>query len=240
MTTQKNNDQQDSSEWQVKTTEENFLVGPDSFAKELLRMFRINWEYIRGFYRFRDVYNCVTVFGSARFKQNHRYYTMAHELGRTLAREGFTVMTGGGPGIMEAANRGAKEMGGKSIGCNIILPEEQAPNPYLDKFITFKFFFIRKVMLTKYSLAFVVMPGGFGTLDELFEMETLIQTGKILNFPVVLMGKEFWAPLVDYMVNYLVAQGTIEEADVRKIILTDSPLEAVEFIKQFKTSKKLP
>lgn len=214
--------------------EEMLLAGPDSFAKEIVRLSRFMWEYLRGFYRFRDVNNCVTVFGSARFHQQHRYYEMAYEVGHLLAREGFTVMTGGGPGIMEAANHGAKEGGGKSIGCNIRLPEEQAPNPYLDKWITFKFFFIRKLMLTKYSLAFIVMPGGYGTLDEMFEMATLIQTGKIKNFPIVLMGKSFWQPLLDYLDGTLVTQGTIVDADVRKLIITDSPEEAVAYIKAYK------
>lgn len=225
--------------WRMTPEEEDFLAGPDTFSKEILRLCRIIAEYVHGFYAFRDVRRCVTIFGSARFKNDHKFYEMAHEVGRLLAQERFTVMTGGGPGIMEAANRGAKEAGGKSIGCNIIIPDAEKPNPYLDKWITFKFFFIRKVMLTKYSLAFVVMPGGLGTLDELFEMATLIQTGKLHNFPVVLMGKEFWQPLIDFMQNTLVKQGTIAELDVNKLILTDSPEEAVNYIKAFiKNSRK--
>lgn len=220
--------------WEFHEHEEIFLAGPDSFVKEILRLTRITWEYLRGFYRFHDVHNCVTIFGSARFHQQHPYYEMAYQVGKLLAKEGFTVMTGGGPGIMEAANRGAKEAGGKSIGCNIRLPEEQMPNNYLDKWITFKFFFIRKVMLTKYSLSFIVMPGGYGTLDELFEMATLIQTGKIKNFPIVLMGKSFWQPLINYLQETLVAQGTIVDTDVHKLIITDSPQEAVSYIKEFK------
>lgn len=218
--------------------EELFLAGPDSLVKEILRLTRITWEYLHGFYRFRNVHNCVTVFGSARFHQQHTYYEMAYEVGRLLAEEGFAVMTGGGPGIMEAANRGAKEAGGESIGCNIRLPAEQMPNRYLDKWITFKFFFIRKLMLTKYSLSFIVMPGGYGTLDELFEMATLIQTGKIKNFPVVLMGKTFWQPLIAYLQDTLVAQGTIVDSDVHKLIVTDSPQEAVSFIKDFKLNSR--
>lgn len=220
-------------EWRTNAPEEKFLVGADSLSKEVLRLFRIISEYVKGFIAFRNIHRCVTVFGSARFHQGHPYYEMAYEVGRLLADANYTVMTGGGPGIMEAANRGAKSVNGKSIGCNIQISQEQAPNPYLDKWITFKFFFIRKVMLTKYSLSFVVMPGGFGTLDELFEMETLIQTGKIRNFPVVLMGKDYWSPLIRFMENTLVTQGTIEESDTRKIILTDSPREAVEYIKEF-------
>lgn len=215
-----------------KAKEEPFLAGPDSFGKELLRLFRIVTQYIHGFYAFRDVKRCVTVYGSARFKEDHPYYEIAYQVGRVLAQENFTVMTGGGPGIMEAANRGAKSVGGKTIGCNILIPHEQ-PNAYLDKWITFKYFFIRKVMLTKYSLAFVCLPGGFGTLDELFEMATLIQNGKIRNFPVVLMGTDFWQPLVDYIENVLLKQGTIKESDARTLILTDSPIEAVNFIKLF-------
>lgn len=214
--------------------EEPFLAGPDTFAKELLRLVRINWEYIRGFYAFRNVHNCVTVFGSARFPQQHPYYQMAYEVGRALAVADFTVMTGGGPGIMEAANRGAKAVGGKSIGCNIKIPHEpELPNAFLDKWITFKFFFTRKVMLTKYSSAFVVMPGGFGTLDELFEMATLIQTGKIKSFPVVLMGTQFWKPIIKFLYDTLVAQGTITEIDAHKFILTDSPQEAAAYIQEF-------
>ncbi len=219
---------------QQKSLEGQFLEGPDGVLTELLRLARIVWQYIRGFHAFHNVKNCVTVFGSARFKPEHPYYQLAHEMGRLLAQEGFTVMTGGGPGIMEAANRGAKEAGGISIGCNIRLPEEQQPNAYLDKWITFRFFFIRKVMLTKYSLAFVVMPGGFGTLDEMFEMATLIQTGKVKNFPVVLMCKSFWEPLIKFMQDTLVAQGTISPADLAKLVVTDSPYEAIAYIKQFK------
>jgi uncharacterized protein (TIGR00730 family) len=146
---------------------------------ELIRVLRIMVEFVRGFRALHFVGPCVTVFGSARFKEDHPYYALGREVGRELARAGFTVMTGGGPGIMEAANRGAKEVGGRSVGCNIELPAEQKPNQYLDRFITFHHFFVRKVMLVKYSYAFVALPGGFGTLDEIFETATLVQTGKI-------------------------------------------------------------
>lgn len=161
-----------------------FLEGPHARRSELLRALETFVELIRGFRALHFVGPCVTVFGSARFKEDHPYYALARELGRGLAELGFTVMTGGGPGIMEAANRGAREAGGRSIGCNIGLPREQAPNAYLDRWVTFHRFFVRKVMLVKYSYAFVALPGGFGTLDEIFETATLIQTGKIRDFPL--------------------------------------------------------
>jgi uncharacterized protein (TIGR00730 family) len=170
----------------------------------------------------------VTVFGSARFRPGHAYYEMAREVGARLSRGGYTVMTGGGPGIMEAANRGAKEAGGYSVGCNIHLPQEQKPNPYLDRWITFRYFFVRKVMLVKYSYAFIAMPGGFGTLDEIFETATLIQTRKIQDFPLVLMGKEFWQPLLDFMKNRLIVEQTIDVEDHSRLLLTDSPEEAAK------------
>jgi uncharacterized protein (TIGR00730 family) len=146
-------------------------------------------------------------------------------------------MTGGGPGIMEAANRGAKEAGGRSIGCNIELPEEQKPNRYLDRWITFRHFFVRKVMLVKYSYAFIALPGGFGTLDEIFEAATLIQTAKIRNFPLVLMGKEFWRPLLEFLAERLVREKTIDQADLDRLIVTDSPQEAVQVITEIAMSQ---
>lgn len=173
---------------------------------------------------------CVTVFGSARFKEHHPYYAVGRDLGARLARVGFTVMTGGGPGLMEAANRGAREAGGRSIGCNIQLPVEQRPNPYLDRWVTFRHFFVRKVMLVKYSYAFIALPGGFGTLDEVFEIATLVQTGKVREFPLVLMGRDYWRPLTDFIRNRLMVEGTIDPGDEQRLAVTDSPTEAVEWI----------
>jgi uncharacterized protein (TIGR00730 family) len=207
-----------------------FLEGPQPRGFELARAFRIFFEFIRGFRALHFAGPCVTVFGSARFTEGHRYYQLAREVGALLARAGFTVMTGGGPGIMEAANRGAKEAGGRSIGCNIDLPQEQQPNAYLDRWITFRYFFVRKVMLVKYSYAFVALPGGFGTLDEIFETVTLIQTGKIQHFPLVLIGTDFWRPLIDFIRNELVRAGTIDPTDASYLMVTDSPSEAVSSI----------
>jgi uncharacterized protein (TIGR00730 family) len=207
-----------------------FLEGPQQRRFELGRVLRIGWEFIQGFRALHFIGPCVTVFGSARFDEQHPYYHLARQTGAALARAGFTVMTGGGPGIMEAANRGARDVGGRTVGCNIKLPREQKPNPYLDRWITFRYFFVRKVMLVKYSYAFIAMPGGFGTLDEIFETATLIQTGKIFDFPLVLMGKEFWEPMLDFMRVRLFAKKTIDEVDMNRFIVTDSPEEAVKAI----------
>ncbi|HSE04862.1 MAG TPA: TIGR00730 family Rossman fold protein [Methylomirabilota bacterium] len=170
------------------------------------------------------------MFGSARFKADHPYYELGRDLGARLARRGFAVMTGGGPGLMEAANRGAKDVGGRSIGCNIELPREQQPNPYLDQFVTFRHFYVRKVMLVKYSYAFIALPGGFGTLDEMFEIATLVQTGKVQEFPIVLMGREYWRPLTDFVRNRLLVEGTIDPGDGQRLQVTDSPEEAVDLV----------
>lgn len=207
-----------------------FLEGPQKRGFELLRACRIFWEFIKGFRTLHFLAPCVTVFGSARFKEDHPYYRMAREVGARLAEAGFTVMTGGGPGIMEAANRGARDRGGSSVGCNIVLSVEQMPNPYLDQFITFRYFFVRKVMLVKYSYAFIALPGGFGTMDEIFETATLIQTGKIKDFPLILMGKDYWGPLLDFMHQRLLAQKTIDPADLSRIYVTDDPAEAAAII----------
>ena len=169
----------------------------------------------------------MTVFGSARFGESHPYYQLGREVGRLLAEKGFTVMTGGGPGIMEAANRGAKEAGGRSIGCNIVLPQEQHHNPYLDTWIDFEHFFVRKLMLIKYSYAFVVLPGGFGTMDELFEVLTLVQTGKLEDFPIALMGKDFYAPGIE-MIRQMAERHTIDARDLDRLTVSDDPVQVVE------------
>ncbi len=210
--------------------ERKFLQGPQRRGIELVRALRIFWEMLRGFRSLHFVGPCVTVFGSARFKEDHPYYVLAREVGAGLARAGFTVMTGGGPGIMEAANRGAKDAGGISIGCNIELPQEQKPNAYLDRWITFRHFYIRKLMLVKYSYAFIALPGGFGTLDEIFETATLIQTHKIRDFPMVLMGQSYWQPLIAFMRERLIAEKTIDPIDCDRILVTDSPGEAVRSV----------
>jgi hypothetical protein len=207
-----------------------FLHGPRSRTTELVRALRIVGEFIRGFRALHFLGPCATVFGSARFPEGHHHYELARAMGRRLSTAGFVVMTGGGPGIMEAANRGAKEAGGRSIGLNIEIPTEQSPNIYLDRWLEFRYFFVRKVMLIKYSYAFVIMPGGFGTLDELFELGTLIQTGKIEPYPVVLMGREYWAPLVQMVQGTMVREGTIHPDDTLPALLTDDPDEAMEWL----------
>ena len=213
-----------------------FLEGPQTRKWEFWTLLRIMREFIRGFRVLHFVGPCVTVFGSARFKEDHRFYEMARRVGQQLTDIGFTVMTGGGPGIMEAANRGAKEAGGISVGCNIVLPREQAANPYLDHVVTFRYFFVRKVMLLKYSYAFVVMPGGVGTMDEMFEALTLIQTRKILEFPVVLMGVEYWQPLIDLM-KRMVEATTISAEDLNLVMVTDSIDEAMAHIQKHAIEK---
>lgn len=207
--------------------EGRFLEGSAKHRHELARLSRIVREFLRGFWRLHDLGPCVTVFGSARFREGHPYYELARDVGARLARAGFTVMTGGGPGIMEAANRGAHEAGGYSVGCNIELPHEQQVNPFVDLSVDFRYFFVRKVMLVKYSYAFVVLPGGFGTMDEAFETATLIQTGKISGFPVVVMGEEYWRPLLDFVRGTLAERGTIAPHDLDLFSVTDSPAEAV-------------
>jgi uncharacterized protein (TIGR00730 family) len=212
--------------------EEYFLQGPRSRKKEFFFMIKIVLEFIRGFRALHFVGPCVTVFGSARFKEGHPAYEMAREVGKACAKLGFTVMTGGGPGIMEAANRGAKEANGKSVGCNIVLPFEQSANPYLDKWVNIRYFFVRKVLLTKYSYGFVVMPGGFGTLDEFFEALTLVQTAKVKKFPVVLMDTKYHEKLYSY-IQFMAEQGTIHPDDLKLFLFTDSVEEAMNHLEKY-------
>ena len=217
-------------------SEIKFLEGPQSRWEEFKFSYKVLLEFIKGFRALTFVGPCVTIFGSARFKENHPYYTKTVELSGRIAQLGFTIMTGGGPGIMEAANKGAKEVGGRSVGCNIVLPHEQKPNPYLDKWVNIKYFFVRKTLLIKYSYAFVVMPGGFGTLDEYFEALTLIQCKKISEFPIVIFDKEFHNELIQH-INLMKQKGTISEADDDLFLFTDSVDEAVAYI-QDNTVKK--
>lgn len=209
-----------------------YLEGPKSRGYELLFAWRVFWQFIKGFRALHFIGPCVTVFGSARFKENHAYYEQAREFGKRIALSGMTTMTGGGPGIMEAANRGAFENGGKSVGCNIQLPFEQKENPYLDKSVTFEHFFVRKVLLVKYSYAFIIMPGGFGTMDELFETLTLVQTKTISQFPVVLFGKEYYTPLLT-TIKEMEMQGTISPGDMDLVLVTDSVGEAMAHITHY-------
>ncbi|MCG3132981.1 MAG: hypothetical protein HMLKMBBP_00067 [Planctomycetes bacterium] len=210
--------------------ERRFLSGRLSRLGELASVVRIGAEFVRGFRGLHFVGPCVTVFGSARFPEGSRWYELGRETGAALARRGFTVMTGGGPGIMEAANRGAREAGGRSVGCNIELPHEQRPNPYLDRCVSFRHFYVRKVMLVKYSYGFVALPGGFGTLDEVFECATLVQTGKIAGFPLVLVGSDYWRGLLAMLRETFVAAGTIDADDVERFTMTDSPDEAARIV----------
>ena len=192
-------------------------------------MLHIAREFVRGFRKLHFVGPCVTFFGSARFHEEHPYYRDARELARRIGQVGFAIMTGGGPGIMEAANRGARDAGARSIGCNIVLPQEQSPNPYLDVSLSFDHFFVRKVLLLKYSICFVVMPGGAGTLDELFETVTLIQTGKVKNFPILLYGKDYWAPMLE-QIGRMIQAGTLGRQELEFLFVADSVTEATELL----------
>ncbi len=212
-------------------SEIKFLSGPQSRGKELLFTLATLGEFIKGFRALHFIGPCITIFGSARFKEDHEYYKLTRKAASEFAKLGFTIMTGGGPGIMEAANRGAKDVGGRSVGCNIILDVEQFPNPYLDKWVEIKYFFIRKILLIKYSYAFIVMPGGFGTLDEYFEAITLIQTKKIGDFPVIVFCKDFHKELIAH-IQVMKRMGTISEIENDLFLVTDSIDEAVELIKE--------
>jgi len=216
----------------IPPKEHVYLDGPKSRGYELGFAWKVFWEMMTAIRKLHSVGPCITVFGSARFKEDHEYYICAREFGKRIAEIGFTTMTGGGPGIMEAANRGAYENGGMSVGCNIKLPFEQSANKYLHREMTFEYFFTRKTMLIKYSYAFIIMPGGFGTMDELFETLTLIQTKTITGFPIVLFGKDFYAPLVEVM-QVMLERGTISKEDLDLVLFTDDVNEAMEHIRKY-------
>lgn len=216
---------------QQPISEIKFLSGPQSRWEDFKFVIKVTIQFIKGFRALHFSGPCVTFFGSARFAEDHQYYALTQRLAGEIAKLGFTIMTGGGPGLMEAANRGAKEVGGKSVGCNIVLPFEQKPNPYLDKWVSIRYFFVRKTLLIKYSFAFFVLPGGFGTLDEFFEALTLIQTKKISQFPIIVFGKKFHHELINY-INTMTTNGTISKEDVHLFLITDSVDEAINFVKE--------
>ena len=224
------------------TQDERLLQTPEPgefLHTDTWRVFRIMGEFVQGFEDLAHITNGVSVFGSARTPTTHPEYKAAQETGGLLAKAGYSVITGGGPGIMEAANRGAFEAGGTSVGCNIELPHEQHSNPYLTLSLKFKYFFVRKMMFVKYSDAFIIFPGGFGTLDELFESLTLIQTHKIHNFPVVLFGSAYWKEMLDWLRGPMLSDGKIVEDDFRRLHVTDSPAEVVEIVKTYEPSEQL-
>lgn len=221
------------------TQDEQLLESPrhDEFTHtDTWRVFRIMGEFVEGFDELASLTRGISIFGSARTPTTDAYYKAAQETAALLAREGFAIITGGGPGIMEAANRGAFEAGGLSVGCNIELPFEQYANPYLTRSLTFRYFFVRKMMFVKYSLGFIIFPGGFGTLDELFEALTLIQTRKIRNFPVVLYGSNYWKGLLDWIREIALKEGKISEQDLNLLHLTDSPKEVVKILNRSQDS----
>ena len=219
----------------IPTKEPVYLEGPKSRSYELSFAWKVFRQFIKGFRTLHFVGPCITVFGSARFKENDFFYNKAKEFGKRIAGIGFTTMTGGGPGIMEAANRGAFENDGMSVGCNIQLPFEQKVNPYVHTSITFEYFFVRKTMLVKYSYAFIIMPGGFGTMDEFFETITLIQTKTITQFPIVLFGKEYYKDLME-TIEAMAKYGTIATEDMKLVLLTDDIDEAMNHIRSYITA----
>lgn len=222
----------DKTERIIPARESVYLDGPKPRINEFLFAWNVFRQFIRGFRTLHFVGPCITVFGSARFKEGDKYYEAARAFGKRIAALGFTTMTGGGPGIMEAANRGAFENGGSSVGCNIKLPYEQHPNPYMHKWLTFDYFFIRKVVLVKYSYAFIIMPGGFGTMDEFFETLTLAQTKVINDFPIVLYGKEYFEPLI-HAIDAMAERGTIQQQDKKLMLVTDDMDEAMRHIQSY-------
>jgi uncharacterized protein (TIGR00730 family) len=213
--------------------EEKQYVIDSLSIEESWRVFRIMAEFVEGIETLSEVHNAVTIFGSARVKPDDIFYQKTENLTRLLTQNGFSVITGGGGGIMEAANKGASEGGGQSVGMNIQLPFEQKPNPYANIHIHYKYFFIRKVMFVKYAVAYVILPGGFGTMDELFEALTLIQTRKIKPFPLILMGREYWQGLIDWLKNTMLKEGKISPADMDLIQVIDEPEEVVKLIKKY-------
>ena len=213
-------------------------VRPEFLDSDPWRSLRILAEFVEGFDALASVGPAVSVFGSARIKSSNPYYRQARELGKMLAKAGYAVITGGGPGIMEAANRGCQEGGGLSVGCNIELPQEQGLNPYVDLGVEFRYFFARKVMFVKYADAFVIFPGGYGTLDELFEALTLIQTQKVQDFPVILMGTDYWGGMIDWIRASLLAESAINPEDVDLLRLTDDPAEAIRIIKAYQRTHR--
>jgi uncharacterized protein (TIGR00730 family) len=223
------------SERIIPAKEHVYLDGPHSRGYEFVFLLRVMWQFFRGIRKLHFENPCITVFGSARFKENSPYYKAACEFGKRIAQLGFSTMTGGGPGIMEAANRGAFENGGTSIGCNIVLPHEQKENPYLHKSVTFDYFFVRKTLLIKYSYAFIIMPGGFGTMDEFFETLTLVQTKTLTQFPIVLYGKEYYKEMME-AIQDMANKGTISPADLNLVLLTDDIDEAMSHIRNFITT----
>lgn len=219
----------------IPPKEHVYLEGPKSRGYELKFAWKVFWEFLTAIRTLHFVGPCITVFGSARFKEDNENYICAREFGKRIAQMGFTTITGGGPGIMEAANRGAFENGGMSVGCNIKLPFEQRTNPYLHKSMTFEYFFVRKTMLIKYSYAFIIMPGGFGTMDEFFETLTLVQTKTITTFPIVMFGKEYYKELMEAMED-MATRGTIAREDMDLVLLTDDVEEAMQHIGRYITS----
>src|SRR5213595_3829994 len=232
------------SQHKAVTEDERLLASPSrerrAFTKtDSWRVLRIMGEFVEGFDTLSDVHHAVTIFGSARTEAGDPYYDKAIETARLLAQEGFPIITGGGPGIMEAANRGCEEGNGLSIGCNIELPFEQGLNPYVERAINFRYFFVRKTMFVKYSTAFIVFPGGYGTMDELFEALTLIQTGKVKHFPVILFGEEYWTGLVEWLRERVAGEGKIATTDLRLLTVTDSPREAVATVRQARERRSI-
>ncbi len=217
---------------QFYNEEKSFLQGPRGRWRELKYTLGVVFQFIKGFRAMHFIGPCITVFGSARFMEDHVYYKLARQVSAEIAKLGFTIMTGGGGGIMEAANRGARDVNGASIGCNIVLPKEQNPNPYLDKYVNIEYFFVRKELLRKYSYAFIILPGGFGTLDEFFETITLIQTHKMNLFPVVIMGLDYHKDLIAHL-HKMVVSKTINEEDLKLLLCTDSVDEVVAHLQKF-------